>query len=156
MQRPFPALQNLLLAALPPEDFGLIAPHLGQVELERGRLIYDPGDRIDSVLFPHDGVISLMTLMDNGAAIESATIGREGALGLPAAVAPRTSLVRAIVQTPTRAARIGAAQLHEAWEKSPRIRELADPMAKRCSATPSSRSPATPCTRSRRASAAGC
>jgi CRP-like cAMP-binding protein len=126
MQRPFPALQNLLLAALPPEDFGLIAPHLGQVELERGRLIYDPGDRIDSVLFPHDGVISLMTLMDNGAAIESATIGREGALGLPAAVAPRTSLVRAIVQTPTRAARIGAAQLHEAWEKSPRIRELAD------------------------------
>jgi CRP-like cAMP-binding protein len=126
MQRPNPALQNLLLAALPPEDLALIAPHLAQVELERGRLLYDPGDRIDIVYFPHDGVISMMTLMDSGAAIESATIGREGALGLPAAVAPRQSLVRAIVQTPAKAVRISAPQLHEAWEKSPKIRELVD------------------------------
>ena len=126
MQRPNFALQNLLLAALPPDDLSLMAPHLAQVELERGRLLYDPGDRIDTVFFPHDGVISLMTLMENGAAIESATIGREGALGLPSAIAPRASLVRAIVQTPTRAVKISAAQLHEAWEKSPRIRELAD------------------------------
>jgi CRP-like cAMP-binding protein len=43
-----------------------------------------------------------------------------------AAVAPRQSLSRAIVQTPTRAARISAAQLHDAWEKSPRIRDLVD------------------------------
>jgi CRP-like cAMP-binding protein len=126
MQRPNFALQNLLLAALPPEDLGLIAPHLAQVELERGRLLYDPGDRVDTIFFPHDGVISLMTLMESGAAIESATIGREGALGLAAAVSPRVSLVRAIVQTPTRAVRIGAGQLHEAWEKSSRIRELID------------------------------
>ena len=119
-------MRNLLLAALSAEDRALLTPGLAQVDLERGRLLYDPGDRIEHVYFPHDGVISLMTLMDSGAAIESATIGREGALGLAAAAAPRQSLVRAIVQTPTRAARIGAAQLHEAWEKSPRIRELVD------------------------------
>jgi len=126
MQRPNFQLQNLLLAALSPEDQALLTPHLAQVELERGRLLYDPGDRIDTVYFPHDGVISLMTLMENGAAIESATIGREGALGLAAAMSPRASLLRAIVQTPTRASRIGAGQLHDAWEKSPRIRELVD------------------------------
>jgi CRP-like cAMP-binding protein len=126
MQRPHFALHNLLLAALPADDLGLLSPCLAQVELERGRLLYDPGDRIDMVYFPHDGVISLMTLMENGAAIESATIGREGALGLSAAASPRQSLVRAIVQTPTRAARIAAGQMHDAWEKSPRIRELVD------------------------------
>lgn len=104
----------------------MVGPHLTHVDLERGRLLYDPGDPIDTVYFPHDGVISLMTLMENGAAIESATIGREGALGLMAAVAPRTSLSRAIVQTPCRAARIGASQLHEAWEKSAKIKELID------------------------------
>jgi CRP-like cAMP-binding protein len=119
-------VQNRLLDALPAEDLKLIAPQLALIDLERGRLLYDPGDRIDTVYFPHDGVISLMTLMENGAAIESATIGREGALGLMAAVAPRQSLSRAIVQTPTRAARISAAQLHEAWEKSPHIRHLVD------------------------------
>jgi len=119
-------VQNRLLEALPAEDFALIAPQLSQVDLERGRLLYDPGDLIDVVYFPHDGVISLMTLMANGAAIESATIGREGALGLMAAVGPRQSLSRALVQTPTRASRLGAATLHEAWEKSPKIRDLVD------------------------------
>lgn len=119
-------MRNHLLVSLPADDLGRLAPHLADVELDRGRLLYDPGDEIDQVYFPHDGVISLMTLMDSGAAIESATIGREGALGLAAAVTPRLSLVRAIVQTPTRATRIGAAQLHEVWETSPRLREIVD------------------------------
>jgi CRP-like cAMP-binding protein len=126
MQRLLPQVHNRLLACLSVEDQALIASQLVQIDLERGRLLYDPGDRIDHVYFPHDGVISLMTLMENGAAIESATIGCEGALGLMAAVAPRQSLSRAIVQTPTRAARIRADQLHDAWEKSPRIRDLVD------------------------------
>lgn len=126
MQRPVPALQNSLLEALPAEDLTRLGPQLVHVELERGRLLYDPGDPIDVVYFPHDGVISLMTLMENGAAIESTTIGPEGALGLMAAVAPRQSLSRAIVQTPLRAARIAAERLHEAWEKSPTLRRLVD------------------------------
>src|SRR3954469_21235318 len=126
MQRPLTRVQNRLLDALAEEDFRLIGPHLAQIDLERGRLLYDPGDLIEVVYFPHDGVISLMTLMENGAAIESATIGCEGALGLMAAVAPRQSLSRAIVQTPTRASRISADRLHEAWERSPRIRDLVD------------------------------
>ena len=126
MQRPLTALRNRLLASLPAEDFGLVAPHLAPVELERGRLLYDPGDPIETVYVPMDGVISLMTLMENGAAIESATIGREGAMGLMAAVSPRQSLSRVIVQTPVKAARIQAATLHEAWEKSTAIRELVD------------------------------
>jgi len=126
MQRPAPLLKNSLLAALPAGDYAFVAPHLAQIDLERGRLLYDPGDQIDQIYFPHDGVISLMTLMENGAAIESATIGPEGAMGLMAAVAPRQSLSRAIVQTPLRAARISAERLHEAWEKSPALRDLVD------------------------------
>jgi CRP-like cAMP-binding protein len=126
MQRLLTQVQNRLIACLSAQDQALISAHLVQIDLERGRLLYDPGDRIDHVYFPHDGVISLMTLMENGAAIESATIGCEGALGLMAAVAPRQSLSRAIVQTPTRAARIRADQLHGAWEKSPRFRDLVD------------------------------
>jgi CRP-like cAMP-binding protein len=119
-------LHNSLLDALPAADYALVAPHLVQLEVERGRLLYDPGDLVDQVYFPHDGVISLMTLMENGAAIESSTIGPEGALGLTAAAAPRQSLSRAIVQTPLRAARIAADRLHEAWERSPTLRDLVD------------------------------
>jgi len=126
MHRSLLALQNRLLASLPADDLAYLVPYLTTVDLERGRLLYDPGDRIDTVYFPHDGVISLMTLMESGAAIESAVIGPEGALGLHAAVTPRHSLCRAIVQTPVRASRISVAQLHEAWEKSARLRELVE------------------------------
>lgn len=103
-----------------------MAPHLTHMDLERAQLLYEPGDRVDVVYFPHDGVVSMMTLMENGAAIESATIGREGAVGLSSAVAPRHSLSRAIVQTPCRCSRIGSSQLHDAWLKSPRIRDMVD------------------------------
>jgi CRP-like cAMP-binding protein len=117
---------NRLLLALPPEDKALLTPHLSQVDLERGRLLYEPGDLIDQIYFPIDCVLSLMTLMDNGAAIESATIGREGALGLMAAVAPRQSLARAIVQAPGSALKVAAAPLHDAWSRSAVLREVVD------------------------------
>lgn len=119
-------LKNRLLSALPSEDKALLAPYLTPTDLEKGRLLYDPGDDIDQVYFPNDGVISLMTLMESGAAIESATIGREGALGLMVAVAPRQSLSRAIVQAPGSALRIAAAPLHEAWTRSAALRHLVD------------------------------
>jgi len=126
MLGPLHPLKNRLLSALPSEDKALLAPYLTPTDLEKGRLLYDPGDDIDQVYFPNDGVISLMTLMESGAAIESATIGREGALGLMVAVAPRQSLSRAIVQAPGSALRIAAAPLHEAWTRSAALRHLVD------------------------------
>ncbi|MDZ4374194.1 MAG: Crp/Fnr family transcriptional regulator [Phenylobacterium sp.] len=119
-------MQNRLLEALPAEDLARIAPHLAMVVMDRGRVIFEPGDAIESVLFPLDGVVSLMTLMESGAAIESATIGPEGAVGLMSAVAPRQSLSRAIVQTPLRASRIPADRLREVWVQSPALRSLVD------------------------------
>ena len=118
MTGPLPILMNRFLSALPADDKALLAPHLSPVELEKGRLLYDPGDVIDQVYFPAHCVISLMTLMENGAAIESATIGREGALGLMAAAGPRQSLSRAVVQAPGGAFRMAAQSLNEAWNRS--------------------------------------
>jgi CRP-like cAMP-binding protein len=118
--------QNRLLAALAAEDLQSMTGRLTPISLEKGALLYDPGDLVDVVYFPDDCVISLMTLMESGAAIESATIGREGALGLMSAVSPRQSLSRAIVQVPGRARRIPAAKLHLIWEQSGQMRDLVD------------------------------
>ncbi|ODT86955.1 Crp/Fnr family transcriptional regulator [Phenylobacterium sp. SCN 70-31] len=126
MQRPVSALQNRLLEAVPPGDAARIAPHLVSVTFERGRVLYDPGDPMEFVYFPHEGVISLMTLMESGAAIESAIIGPEGAVGLMAAVAPRQSLSRAVAQTPLRASRIAAERLREICAVSSAVRDLVD------------------------------
>jgi len=117
-------LKNNLLASLAPEEFALISGQLTQVELEKGRLLYDPGDRMDTAYFPLDCVLSLMTLMESGAAIESATVGREGGVGLLAALSPRHSVCRCIVQVPGKAARISVGALSDAVGRSPGLRAV--------------------------------
>lgn len=124
MLRTHGPLKNNLLASLSPEDYALVAGHLTQVDLEKGRLLYDPGDRVDTVYFPLDCVISLMTLMESGAAIESATVGREGGVGLLAAISPRHSLSRAIVQVPGRCARASVGPLADVVARSPGLRSM--------------------------------
>jgi CRP-like cAMP-binding protein len=118
--------KNRILASLPLEEFNSLLPQLTQVDLEKGRLLADPGDPITHIYFPIDTVVSIMTLMESGEAIESATIGREGAYGLLAAAAPREALSRAIIQVPGRAFRIPASNLHDLWTRSAAFRSLVD------------------------------
>ena len=117
---------NSLLASLDKKDLDALSAGLQPISLEKGSLLYDPGDQVDTIYFPQNCVISLMTLMQTGEAIESATIGREGALGLLAAAYPRQSLSRAIVQVAGDASKVSAADLHKVWTQSPRLRELID------------------------------
>jgi CRP-like cAMP-binding protein len=124
MQRPVSALQNRLLEALPTDELNRLSPFFTHLDIERGRVLYEPGDRIEQAYFPIAGVVSLMTLMENGAAIESAMIGPEGGVGLMAGAADRQSLSRAVVQTPLRAIRVPADRLREAWPVSPALRDL--------------------------------
>ncbi len=121
-----PENRNRLLASLPDEDLGLLCPHLIHLTMEKGALLCEPGDPIEHVYFPHDCVVSLMTLMARGVAVESTTIGREGAFGLAAAVAPRVALSRAIIQVAGRASRIEVPRLREVWRQSEALRSLID------------------------------
>lgn len=118
--------KNRILASLPDEEFALLSKALSNVELEKGRVLDEPGDAITRVYFPLDCVVSIMTLMSNGQAIESATIGREGAYGLLAAAAPRDAVSRAIIQVPGRALSISASMLNDLWRRSPALRALVD------------------------------
>ena len=126
MTQPIQHSANRLLASLPPEDLEALSRNLVTVTLEKGALLYEPGDEIDLIYFPHNAVVSLMTLMQSGEAIESATIGREGAVGFSAGVFPRRSLSRIIVQVAGSASRVPAAQLHQACRESGALRLLID------------------------------
>jgi CRP-like cAMP-binding protein len=121
-----PRLKNRLLASLPPDDFAMLSAQLSPVDMEKGRLLFEPGDPIETVYFPHDCVISLMTLMRNGAAIESVTIGREGAFGLMTALGPRVALSRAIIQIAGSASRISAGAFQQCAKRSPALMSLVD------------------------------
>ena len=66
---------NRLLAVLEPEDFARLEPHLELVELTRGQILYEPGDAISHAYFPHNAIISLVNVMEDGATTRSRCSG---------------------------------------------------------------------------------
>src|SRR5437588_436208 len=74
---------NRILDALPPEAYDRLLPALSPVSLELKDLLLESGKAIDTVYFPVSAVVSLLTTMDDGSAVEVATIGNEGIVGVP-------------------------------------------------------------------------
>lgn len=116
--------RNQLLAAAAPEDLEKLAPHLTLKRFVQGETFYEPGDIIDDVVFPVDGVVSMLCVTHD-AAVETATIGKEGGLGLTAGFGPRESLHRAIVQISGAAYHIPVSRFRQILDASPSIRDLA-------------------------------
>jgi CRP-like cAMP-binding protein len=89
---------NRLLDAMEPASRKRIEPHLQPVKLKLGAVVCDAGGLLKHAYFPEGAVLSLLTVLENGAAIETANIGREGAFGLFAAMYSRVSFNRCLVQ----------------------------------------------------------
>jgi CRP-like cAMP-binding protein len=113
---------NRLLAALPPAEFGLLAPYLKKISLEQDAVLLRAGDRIEQVYFPLSGTISLMLDMPNGQTVATAVMGHEGAVGMLSVLEPSHSAVTAVVRVAGIASRISALQFHAAFSQSGAIR----------------------------------
>ena len=120
---PGPA-SNKLLAALPRTDLDLLLPYLTTLGLEQGTVLCNVGDELDQVYFPLSGMISLVVVMKDGKAIETATIGREGVFGAMSGLGIHHSQVRAIVQLPMFTSRIASTQLRKSATSSKMIANL--------------------------------
>jgi CRP-like cAMP-binding protein len=117
-------LSNILLAKLPRSDFQLLLPHLAPAQLAQGEVLFETGAEVDQVYFPHSGMVSLVVVMHDGKAIETATVGREGVAGAMSGIGLHVTRVRAIAQLPTVASRIAATALRKAVVKSTAIADL--------------------------------
>ncbi|MEH2121790.1 Crp/Fnr family transcriptional regulator [Nostoc sp.] len=76
-------MKNQLLAALSPEEYSRLAPYMEVVPLELKQDLYIRNQPIEYVYFLNYGVASMLTVMTDGSAIEVATVGNEGMVGLP-------------------------------------------------------------------------
>jgi CRP-like cAMP-binding protein len=83
-----------------------------------------PGDRIDHIYFPASGMISLLVDTSDGAMIETASIGREGALGLQSALGDRLSFAHAVIQLPGNFSVIPTARFARAASDSAAVKTL--------------------------------
>ncbi|MCK1424069.1 Crp/Fnr family transcriptional regulator [Bradyrhizobium sp. 182] len=115
---------NRLLAALPPADFALLAPHLRKVEIERDSVLARSGDRVEHLLFPLSGAIAAIMALPNGQTVATAIIGHEGAVGLTSALGASNSPATAVVRIPGFALQISAVQFLAAQHRSPPITSM--------------------------------
>src|SRR5262245_27839398 len=95
---------NRLLKTLDGADFDLLAPHLRQASLKQGSLLQEQEAPVEHIYFPLNGVISLVSVMEGGQVVETATVGREGAVGAFGGLGPWRAFTRAVVQLPGTAA----------------------------------------------------
>lgn len=116
---------NRLLAALPSAVLNDIAPHLRQLNLERGRVLFEPGDDVDLTHFPtRSAIISLQLVTRDGREVEAASIGREGAAGGIVSSGHKPAYGRAVVQIAGPVLVIATEQLEGAKRRRPEIADL--------------------------------
>src|SRR3954462_284075 len=104
-------VRNRLLSRLHPSDYERLAPQLRPCAFQQNDVLYEAQSPIDFVYFPHDCVLSGVTMMGDGDGIEVGTIGNEGAAGLTAFLCPTISPNRLLVQVAGEALRIESAIL---------------------------------------------
>ena len=118
------SFRNHLLSVLPSEELAAITPRLEHVRLERRMVAYDPLHPITHVYFVETGVISVLSVMHDRTAIETATIGCEGMIGVPIFHGVDAVPEQAFVQVPGDAYRLSASDFHALIPQLPSLARL--------------------------------
>ena len=117
---------NRLLEALPESDRRRFLAGCETIELTFAEVLYTPNERLNQVLFPLTGFISLIMPVDDSASLEVGMVGNEGMFGVPLALGVDLSPVRAVVQGAGSALRMDAAHFCRELRRSERLqREIA-------------------------------
>lgn len=117
---------NRLLNAFRSESRERVSPYAERLEAKLGDIVCEAGTVPSHVYFPDGSVLSLLTVLKDGTAIETANIGREGAFGLGAAMSKcdHACFNRSLVQLPGGLLRIPISVLRREFEISAPIRDL--------------------------------
>jgi CRP-like cAMP-binding protein len=114
---------NRLLECLPSPDRERVLSKLVPNFLKVKTVLFEPGEVVDAVYFPLDGVVSLVTPLEDGAIVEVATIGNEGLVGVPVVLGGSLA-VRAISQVAGRTLTMSASDFLDEIAKSQPVARL--------------------------------
>lgn len=116
--------QNLLLAALPGQDFDALAQHLECVPLALGQMLYDPGTQMRYAVFPITSIVSLHYVTESGASAETAGVGNEGMVGVSLFMGGNTTSSSAVVQTAGHAYQLDRHVLKQEFDRAGALQRL--------------------------------
>lgn len=93
-------IANRILRSLPKREYEALLPHLELMRFPMGRIIHESGQEMNHVYFPNHGVLSMLTVLENGDLVEIATVGNEGMADLSVFLGLKISNSRLLVQIP--------------------------------------------------------
>ncbi len=108
--------ENRLLAALPQESAARLRPHLQLVALQAKQPLHLRNEAITQAYFPLTSVVSLLRRLPDGTAMEVATVGYEGLVGLSLFLDAATTGREAVTQLPGGRPALGGGTLHRSGE----------------------------------------
>jgi CRP-like cAMP-binding protein len=91
-------IANRLLGQVAPDEFAVLRPHLEGVSLAHGQALIAPNEPIRYMYFPISALASLVTILEDGATVESGSVGREGMVGVPVLLNAETTPMQTVVQ----------------------------------------------------------
>ena len=115
--------RNLVLAGLTDVASDQVRRHLSAVHLPLGKVLYEPGEKLDSVYFPTTAIVSLQYELANGACTELAMVGDEGMVGIALLMGGDTTSWRGVVDGPGNAFRLNALALKEELRRGGAMRD---------------------------------
>lgn len=97
---------NQILGALPRQQYPLLFSHLELVNLPRSKILYDFTEVISSVFFMVSGMVSLLSITEDGSTTQVSMVGSEGVVGIAALLRVNKAPYRIMVQIPGKAMRV--------------------------------------------------
>lgn len=119
------AFDNNLLGWLRPADREKLQAAGCEIEVAAGQALYHPGDNVRHVYFPGGpAFLSFQIPFEGGKTVETAMIGREGALGGIVSRGRLPAYAWAVVEHPGTLLRMDVSRLEELKQTSPAIADL--------------------------------
>lgn len=112
-------VRNVILSSLPADEFGEIARHLESERLVLGRQLYESEGVVHYIHFINDGLLSLLSTLEDGTSIEVGALGRDGMGGLSIMLGSDVASHTGLVQGSGMAFRIRTEYAREAFRALP-------------------------------------
>ncbi len=107
------ARRNTVLGGLDEGTLATLLPDLTETPLPAGQVLHEPGRAVSDVYFPLAGVVSVLADLGDDQEVETATIGREGMVGISVHLGAAAPTERSLVQVPGRTLSMTAEALRE-------------------------------------------
>jgi CRP-like cAMP-binding protein len=115
------ATRNRLLAALPESEFAQLAPRLRREPLELRHVVSEYDQPPERIYFPETCIISIVAPLSDGSAVETATVGNDGFVGIPVFLGGDRMAAQAFCQVPGETLSLSVDEFRQALARGGRL-----------------------------------